>query len=100
MEENALVQVFNNSEFGSVRTVTIDDEPWFMGKDVCEVFGDTNHKRSLSRIDDEDKRLFSVDTNGGKQMVTVINESGLYALLFCMQPAKAKGVSQNDPPYR
>lgn len=96
MEENALVQVFSNSEFGSVRTVTIDNEPWFVGKDVCGVFGDTNHKRSLSRIDDEDKMLRSVKTNGGIQNVTVINESGLYALLFCMQPAKAKGVSQND----
>lgn len=90
------LQIFNSSEFGQIRTVIIDNEPWFVGKDVCEVFGDTNHKRSLSRIDDDEKGVSQIDTPGGKQNMTVINESGLYALLFQMQPQKAKGVSQND----
>lgn len=90
------LQIFNSSEFGQIRTVTKDNEPWFVGKDVCEAFGDTNHKRSLSRIDDDEKGVSQIDTPGGKQNMTVINESGLYALLFQMQPQKAKGVSQND----
>lgn len=90
------LQIFNNAEFGQIRTVTKDNEPWFVGKDVCEAFGDTNHKRSLSRIDDDEKGVSQIDTPGGKQDMTVINESGLYALLFQMQPKKAKGVSHND----
>lgn len=90
------VKIFSNSEFGKIRTVTINNEPWFVGKDVCETFGDTNHKRSLSRIDEDEKGVSQIDTPGGKQNMTVINESGLYSLLFQMQPQKAKGVSQND----
>ena len=67
-----------------------------MGKDVCEAFGDTNYRRSISNIDDSDKGVSQMDTPGGKQNMIIINESGLYALLFQMQPQKAKGVSQND----
>lgn len=80
-----------------VRTLTMDGEPYFVGKDVCKAFGDTNHKRSLSRLDDNDKTIAQIKTPGGSQNMIIINESGLYALLFQMQPAKAKGVSQNDP---
>lgn len=90
------LQIFNSEEFGEIRTVTIDNEPWFVGKDVCEAFGDTNYRRSISNIDDSDKGVSQMDTPGGKQNMIIINESGLYALLFQMQPQKAKGVSQND----
>lgn len=90
------MKIFNSEEFGKVRTVTIDNEPWFVGKDVCEAFGDTNYRRSISNIDDSDKGVSQMDTPGGKQNMIIINESGLYALLFQMQPQKAKGVSQND----
>ncbi len=90
------LQIFNSQEFGSVRTITIDEEPWFVGKDVCQAFGDSNHKRSLSRLEDYEKGVTQIDTPGGKQNMTIINESGLYSLLFQMQPQKAKGVSQND----
>lgn len=90
------VQVFNNEEFGQVRTVTIDNEPYFVGKDVCKVFGDTNYRRSLARLDDDEKGVSQIDTLGGKQNMVLVNESGLYSLLFYMQPQKAKGVSQSD----
>lgn len=90
------MKIFNSEEFGKVRTVVIDNEPWFVGKDVCEAFGDTNYRRSISNIDDSDKGVSQMDTPGGKQNMIIINESGLYALLFQMQPQKAKGVSQND----
>lgn len=90
------LQIFNNEEFGEVRTITKDGEPWFVGKDVCEAFGDTNYRRSLSNIDDSDKGVSQINTPGGKQNMVIINESGLYALLFQMQPQKAKGVSQNE----
>lgn len=90
------LQIFNNKEFGNVRAVIANDLPWFVGKDVCEAFGDTNYRRSLSNIDESDKGVSQIDTPGGKQNMVVINESGLYSLLFQMQPQKAKGVSQND----
>ena len=90
------IQKFVNEQFGTIRTVNIDGEPWFVGKDVCEAFGDTNYRRSLANIDGSDKGVSQIDTAGGKQNMTVINESGLYSLLFQMQPQKAKGVSQND----
>lgn len=90
------LKIFENAEFGKVRTVAIEGEPWFVGKDICEAFGDTNYRRSLSGVDDFDKGVSQIDTPGGKQSMTVINESGLYSLLFTMQPQKAKGVSQNE----
>lgn len=90
------IKVFENPIFGQIRMTMVDDEPWFVGKDICEVFGDTNYRRSLSNIDDSDKGVSQIDTPGGKQRMTVVNESGLYSLLFQMQPQKAKGVSQND----
>jgi anti-repressor protein len=82
-----------------VRTFTKDGEPWFAGKDVCAVFGDKNHNRSLSRVSDEDKAAFTIDTSGGKQNITFVNETGLYDLLFSMQPQRAhhKGVRNEYP---
>ena len=91
-----IVETFTSKEFGEIRTVTIDNEPWFVGKDVCEAFGDTNYRRSLSNIDVSDKGVSQIETPGGKQNMVIINESGLYSLLFQMQPQKAKGVSQNE----
>ena len=91
------LKIFENQEFGKIRSVMVNNEPYFVGKDICTIFGDTNHKRSLARLDEDEKVIVPVETNGGIQSMTVINESGLYSLLFNMQPEKAKGVSQNDP---
>lgn len=94
------LQVFNNLEFGSVRSLIINNSPWFVGKDICQVFGDKNHNRSISRVDDEDKREEEIiDSLGRKQTAIFINESGLYALLFTMQPQKANngGISNAYP---
>ena len=93
---NNELKIFSNEEFGQVRTVLKDGEAWFVGKDVCEVFGDTNYRRSLSRLDEEEKAISQVETGNGLQNMSIINESGLYSLLFQMQPLKAKGVSQNE----
>ena len=94
------IKLFNNPEFGTVRIIYVDDTPYFIGKDVCQLFGDTNHIRSLSRIADEDKTLVTIkDSMNRDQNVTAVNESGLYALLFAMQPQKANkgGVSDAYP---
>lgn len=55
------LQIFNNKEFGNVRAVVVNDLPWFVGKDVCEAFGDTNYRRSLSNIDESDKGVSQND---------------------------------------
>lgn len=90
------LMIFKNEEFGEVRGLEINNEPYFVGKEICTLFGDTNYRRSLSNIDKEDKMLLPIKTAGGKQNMTVITENGLYDLLFSMQPQKAKGVSQNE----
>ena len=70
------LQIFESTDFGTVRTVLIDKEPYFVGKDVCEAFDDKNHNRSLGRIDEEDKRREQItDVLGRKQEAVLINES-------------------------
>ncbi len=99
MTDNKII-LFKHEEFGEIRTLNIDGEPWFVGKDVCIAFGDKNHIRSVARVDDIDKRKVELtDSMNRKQNATVINESGLYALLFAMQPQKAHndGVSDEYP---
>lgn len=85
------LQIFNSSEFGNMRTVTIDDEPWFVGKDVAEALGYSNARDALSKhVDKEDKGVAKCDTPGGKQDLSIINESGLYALIFGSKLESAK----------
>lgn len=85
------LQIFNSEEFGTVRTVTIDNEPWFVGKDVAEALGYKNTRQALAtNVMDEDKGVHSVDTPSGIQQMTIINESGLYALIFGSKLESAK----------
>lgn len=89
---NNELQVFNSSEFGNVRVVQVDGEPWFVGKDVAEVLGysDTN-KAVAMHVDDEDKKLNDKSSlSFGQRGATLINESGLYALIFGSKLDKAK----------
>ena len=88
--ENKL-QIFKNKEFGTIRTITIDNEPWFVGKDVAEALGYKNTKDALSRhVDPEDKRGSRITTPSGVQEMTVINESGLYSLVLSSKLPTAK----------
>lgn len=89
------IQVFNNPEFGEVRTVTIDNEPWFVGKDVAEALGYTNTKDALStHVDAEDRKILQRSENATFEIpnrgMTVINESGVYALVFSSKLPDAK----------
>lgn len=85
------LQIFNNPEFGSVRTVIIDDEPWFVGKDVTEALGYSNSRDALAkRVDTEDKGVANCDTLGGIQNIAIINESGLYSLILSSKLPNAK----------
>ena len=77
------LQIFQNPEFGTVRTVEIDGEAWLVGKDVALVLGYTNTRDALAkRVDSEDKGVANCDTLGGTQSMTIINESGLYSLVL------------------
>lgn len=88
------LQVFNNPEFGEVRTIERDGEPWFVLKDICELFGERNYRRVSARLDEDEKGVSQIATPGGTQNMTIVNESGLYSALFQMQPEKARGVSE------
>ena len=75
--------VFENPEFGPIRTVELDGEPWLVGKDVAEALGYTNPRKALAdHVDDEDKGVTKCYTPGGDQDMTIINESGLYSLVL------------------
>ena len=77
------VTVFNNEEFGKVRTVTIDGEPWIVGKDVATALGYADTFGALKKhVMDSDKLVCQIDSAGQKRDVTVINESGVYTLIF------------------
>lgn len=91
------MKTFNNTEFGLIRSLMINEDPWFVGKDISQAFGDKNHSRSLSRVDDEDKREEDIiDALGRKQKAIFVNESGLYSLLFSMQPQKSNNDGVSD----
>ena len=85
------LQIFENEEFGEIRTVTIDNEPWFVGKDVAMALGYTNPQKAVrDHVLEEDRGMNEMDTPSGKQNLAVINESGLYALIFGSKLESAK----------
>ena len=77
------LQVFKNQEFGQVRTLTLSNEPWFVGKDVALALGYSEPRSAVSKkVDEVDRGVAEMETPSGKQNMTIINESGLYALIF------------------
>lgn len=93
------LKIFENPEFGKVRTVEINDEPYFVGKDVAEILGYSNASKAVStHVDDEDKQFIMLDIadsqNGnmptGQSKTALINESGLYSLILSSKLPKAK----------
>lgn len=88
MEE---VKIFENEEFGSIRTVTIDGKPYFVGKDVATILGYTNTPKAIrDHVDEEDKLTERAVLSGQNREVICINESGLYALVFGSKLKSAK----------
>lgn len=85
------IQIFNSPEFGEIRTVMIDGEPWFVGKDVCRALGYADTYSGVRKnVDAEDKRGCPVGSTSGTQEMIVINESGLYSLIFGSKLESAK----------
>lgn len=89
MESN--IQIFENQEFGKVRTIVIDDEPWFVGKDVADILGYQNGSRDINRhVDEDDRQNYQNGTFESPRGMTVINESGLYSLILSSKLPTAK----------
>lgn len=85
------LQIFNNPEFGEIRTVAIDNEPWLVGKDVATALGYSNPQEAIrNHVEDEDKGVSEILTPGGKQKAPIINESGLYSLVLSSKLPTAK----------
>lgn len=87
------IKVFNNTEFGEIRSMTIDGEPWFVGKDVAAALGYTNTRKALAdHVDNEDKKdgVTIRDSIGREQNPVIINESGMYSLILSSKLEGAK----------
>lgn len=88
---NNELKIFENPEFGSIRTVEMDGTPYFVGKDVAEVLGYSDTFGALKKhVDDEDKQNCQNDSFESNRGLTIINESGLYSLILSSKLPKAK----------
>ena len=93
--EDNMIEIFKNEEFGEIRTLTINNEPYFVGKDVASILGYSNPSKAVStHVDDEDKilKMIAHSQNGNmvKTQTALINESGLYSLILSSKLPNAK----------
>lgn len=85
------LQIFENAEFGQIRTVQLNNETYFVGKDVATALGYSNPQKAVrDHVAEEDRGMNEMDTPSGRQNITIINESGLYALIFGSKLDSAK----------
>ncbi len=85
------MQIFKHKQFGEIRTVELDGEPWFVGKDVADVLGYARTADAIrAHVDSEDKGVCKTPTPSGEQDMTIINESGLYSLILSSKLPNAK----------
>lgn len=85
------MMLFHNPEFGEIRTVEVNGEPWFVGRDVAAALGYEKPSNAVyKQVDPEDKGISEMETPSGGQKMTIINESGLYSLIFSSKLEKAK----------
>lgn len=90
MTENA-IKIFENEEFGQIRIIEKDGEPWFVGKDVAVALGYSDTDQALrKRVEDEDKLTRQIDGSGQNRAMIIINESGLYSLVLSSKLPSAK----------
>lgn len=82
------LQIFNNSEFGEIRTVTKDNEPWFVASDICKALEIANTTQAVQRLDDDEKSMFNIGLSGGA--TNCVNEYGLYNLVMASRKKEAK----------
>lgn len=84
------IQVFSNEQFGNVRVIVKDGEPWFVAADVCKCLDIANSRDALARLDEDEKGVVLTDTPGGEQEMSAVNEAGLYVLTLGSRKPEAK----------
>lgn len=84
------MQTYENSQFGQIRVIDQDGEPWFIAADVCRALEIQNNRDALSRLDDDEKGVALIDTPGGQQKMSTVNEPGLYSLVLSSRKPEAK----------
>ena len=85
------LQIFKNEEFGEIRTIEVNNQPWFVGKDVADILGYSNGSRDINNhVEEEDRLKYQIGTAGQLREQTLINESGLYSLILSSKLPKAK----------
>lgn len=84
------LQLFENPEFGQIRVVEKDGEPWFVAVDVCRALEIKNNRDAMTRLDDDERGVVLTDTPSGKQEMNIINEAGLYSLVLGSRKPEAK----------
>lgn len=84
------LQIFSNPDFGEIRTIEQNGEPWFVAADVCRALEIANSRDALTRIDEDEKGVVLTDTRGGAQTVATVNEPGLYSLVLGSRKPEAK----------
>ena len=85
-----MLQVFECDDFGQIRTVNKGGCIWFVASDVCRALGVGNNRQALTRIDADEKGVIEIDTLGGKQTMSAVNEQGLYSLVLSSRKREAK----------
>ena len=97
-----MLKVFEKAEFGRVRVVECEGEPWFVAKDVCECLELTDVSKTISLLDDDEKGTNSIRTPGGEQQMLVISEPGLYSsssVPASRKPRRSRGGSSRGRPF-
>lgn len=84
------LQIFENERFGRVRTIEQNGEPWFIARDVCECLSIGKYRDAVSRLEEDERGLVEMDTPGGRQSLSAVNEYGLYSLVLSSRKPEAK----------
>lgn len=84
------MKIFENSEFGAMRVVDVNGEPWFVARDVCECLELGNPRTSIALLDEDEKGVHTMDTPGGAQEMSIVSEAGLYSLILRSRKPEAK----------
>ena len=88
MKKNALETIVYQEN--PVRMQVIDGQPWFVAKDICDILGLSNSRKAVAALADDEKGVTTMDTSGGKQRLGIVNESGMYTLIFNSRKPSAR----------
>jgi len=88
--QNEIPKIFENTEFGKMRVITMEGDPWFIAKDVCEILSIKNSHDAVNRLDEDEIATSVIPTQFGDKEMNIINESGLYSLIMSSRKPEAK----------